>query len=314
MLHKPTKLNLKTPGKDQEKVEDIYMMNANTNNNTQAAAIAAINTIAAEAIAAIKAIMTEATAEEATTTETTATTTEATTEEKSHLDEFLESWSKAPTAGELANMMEDPKAIVVLDDDDSVIASSYATTTEETATAAEATLDDDDNIEFSGSMIENDPCDPMLSAEDAVQEIAADTADEETTEKMLDDIIADISALYDIAEYSLRHEGKNISTDNSPYSPKDNVVGSIDCYNVYISKEVVKGDHVEGSFRMIIKDKVIVNPIMELELRLIDNHYKIFSSENVHRMEKMKEDHNLMRFLEITEEVSALVMSRYIAD
>lgn len=226
-------------------------MNTNTNNNTQAAAIAAIEAITNAAIAAIKAIMTEAIAEEATTAETTAAT-EATTEE--------------------------------------------------------------DNTEFEGSMIENDPCDPMLSAEDAVQEIAADTADEETTEKMLDDIIADISALYDIAEYSLRHEGKNISTDNSPYSPKDNVVGSIDCYNVYISKEVVKGDHVEGSFRMIIKDKVIVNPIMELELRLIDNHFKVFSSENTHRMEKMKESHEIMRFLEITDEVSALVMNRYIAD
>lgn len=292
-----------TPGKDQEKVEDIYMMNANTNNNTQAAAIAAINAIAAEAIAAIKAIMDTAT--EATAAETTA-------EEKSRLDNFLDSWSKAPTAGELAKM-DAPEKIVVLDDDDNIITSSYATTTEEATAATEATTEED-NTEFEGSMIENDPCDPMLSAEDAAQEIAADTADEETTEKMLDDIIADISALYDIAEYSLRHEGKNISTDNSPYSPKDNVVGSIDCYNVYISKEVVKGDHVTGSFRLIIKDKTIVTPIMELELRLIDGHYKVFSSENTHRMEKMKESHDLMRFLEITEEVSALVMSRYIAD
>ena len=292
-----------TPGKDQEKVEDIYMMNANTNNNTQAAAIAAINAIAAEAIAAIKAIMDTAT--EATAAETTA-------EEKSRLDNFLDSWSKAPTAGELAKM-DAPEKIVVLDDDDNIIASSYATTTEETTAATEATTEED-NTEFEGSMIDNDPCDPMLSAEDAAQEIAADTADEETTEKMLDDIIADISALYDIAEYSLRHEGKNISTDNSPYSPKDNVVGSIDCYNVYISKEVVKGDHVEGSFRMIIKDKFITDPIMDLEFRIIDNHYKIFSSENVHRMEKMKESHEIMRFLEIVEDVSSLVMSKYISD
>lgn len=306
-----------TPGKDQEKVEDIYMMNANTN-NTQAAAIAAINTIAAEAIAAIKAIMTEATTAEAVTAETTATTTEATTEEKSHLDEFLESWSKAPTAGELANMMEDPKAIVVLDDDDSVIASSYATTTEETATAAEATTETTTaDAEFAGSMIENDPCDPMPS-----DPTAAETADEETvtaedtaTEKYLDNIIADISALYDIAEYSLCHEGKNIDSDRSPYAPKENKVGTIGYYQVSISKEINKdGDHVEGSFRMIVKDRLIVDPIIDLDLHLINDHFKIFSSENTHRVEKLKESHEIMRFLEITEEVSALVMSRYIAD
>ena len=290
-------------------------MNANTNNNTQAAAIAAIEAITNAAIAAIKAIMTEAIAEEATTAETTATTTEATTEttaeEKSRLDNFLDSWSKAPTAGELAKM-DDPEKIVVLDDDDNIITSSYATTTEETTAATEATTEED-NTEFEGSMIENDPCDPIPSdptAAETADEANADTVAEET----LDNIICDISTLYDVAEYALRHEGKNIESDHSPYAPSENMTGLIGNYKIFISKEIIKSDRVEGSFRMIIKDSCIVDPIMDLEFRIIDNHYKIFSSENVHRMEKMKEDHDLMRFLEITEEVSALVMSRYISD
>ena len=292
------------------------MMNANTNNNTQAAAIAAINAIAAEAIAAIKAIMTEATAEEAITAETTTETTAATTEENSRLDDFIESWSKAPTAGELANMMEDPKAIVVLDDDDSVIATTETTgdlpcppeaaveATTETTTA---------DAEFTGSMIDNDPCDPIYTAEETVP---ADEAEDAVTavEETLDNIICDISTLYDVAEYALSNEGKNIDRNKSPYAPKDNKMGVIGDYQVFISKEIIKDEHVKGSFRMIIKDKCITDPIMDLEFRIIDNHYKIFSSENVHRMEKMKEDHDLMRFLEIVEDVSSLVMSKYISD
>ena len=162
------------------------------------------------------------------------------------------------------------------------------------------------------------------AAAEATQEITDETAAEETvdeanavadTEKMLDDIIADISALYNISSYALSNEGKNIESDRSPYAPKENKMGVIGDYQVFIAKEVIKDcDHVTGSFRLVVKDRLIVNPIMELELRLIDGHYKIFSSENTHRMEKLKESHDLMRFLEITEEVSALVMSRYIAD
>ena len=189
--------------------------------------------------------------------------------------------------------------IVVIDDDDSVIATTETTTeattaTETTATeatsttAAEttpetttATADEEDNTEFEGSMIEQDPT-------------------------------ADISALYDIAEFALRHEGKNIESDRSPYAPKDNVVGICGEYKVFISKEIIKdGDNVDGGFRMIIKDKSIVTPIMDLNIHLIDSRAKAFSSENTCRVEKMKEDHDLMRFLNIVEEISSVVMSKY---
>lgn len=217
-----------------------------------------------------------------------------------------------------------------------IAAEATSTTTETTATTttgAEATETTTvgylpcppEATEFKGSMIEEEPMDPMPSAktaeaaEDVAQKITDETAAEANavadTEKMLDDIIADISALYNISSYALSNEGKNIESDRSPYAPKENKMGVIGDYQVFIAKEVIKDcDHVTGSFRLIIKDKTIVTPIMELELRLIDGHYKVFSSENTHRMEKMKEDHDLMRFLEITEEVSALVMSRYLAD
>ena len=152
------------------------------------------------------------------------------------------------------------------------------TTTPETTTA---TADEEDNTEFEGSMIEQDPT-------------------------------ADISALYDIAEFALRHEGKNIESDRSPYAPKDNVVGICGEYKVFISKEIIKdGDNVDGGFRMIIKDKSIVTPIMDFNIHLIDSRAKAFSSENTCRVEKMKEDHDLMRFLNIVEEISSVVMSKY---
>lgn len=152
------------------------------------------------------------------------------------------------------------------------------TATETTATTA--TADEEDNTEFKGSMIEQDPT-------------------------------ADISALYDIAEFALMAEGKNIESDRSPYAPKENKVGVIGDYQVFISKEVTK-DNNTGSFRLIIKDKSIVTPIMDLNIHLIDSRAKAFSSENTCRVEKMKEDHDLMRFLNIVEEISSVVMSKYI--
>ena len=213
-----------------------------------------------------------------------------------------------------------------------------ATTTEATATTAETTttteatpvivLDDDDSVigvGFKGSMIEQDPMDPMPSAktagaaEDVAQKITDETAAEANavadTEKMLDDIIADISALYNISSYALSNEGKNIDSDRSPYSPKENKVGVIGDYQVFISKEITKdGDHIEGSFRLIIKDRSIVSPIMDHSLTIVNGHLKLLSSDNTLRMEKMKESNALMRFLEIVEEMSALVMSKYISD
>ena len=156
------------------------------------------------------------------------------------------------------------------------------TATETTPETTTATADEEDNTEFKGSMIEQDPT-------------------------------ADISALYDIAEFALMAEGKNIESDRSPYAPKENKVGAIGDYQVFISKEITKnGDHIEGSFRLIIKDKSIVTPIMDFNIHLIDSRAKAFSSENTHRMEKMKEDHDLMRFLNIVEEISSVVMSKYI--
>ena len=262
------------------------MMNQNANNGqamTLAAAIAAL-TEAVTALTEAVVRFTDLAKEEATSTTetTTATTAEAVTDT-----------STTP--------------IIVLDDDDSVIA-----TTGDLPCPPEAT-------EFKGSMIEEEPMDPIPTYEENAAEANADTAEaEETvtadTEEMLDKIICDISTLYDVAEFALCHEGKNIDSDHSPYAPKDNRRGLIGDYQVFISKEITKdSDHIEGSFRLVVKDKVIVNPIMDLEIRLIDDHYKIFSSENVHRMEKMKEDHDLMRFLEITDEVSSLVMSKYIS-
>lgn len=152
------------------------------------------------------------------------------------------------------------------------------TATETTPETTTATADEEDNTEFKGSMIEQDPT-------------------------------ADISALYNITEYALRHEGKNIESDRSPYAPKENKMGVIGDYQVFISKEVTKDT---GSFRLIIKDKSIVTPIMDFNIHLIDSRAKAFSSENTCRVEKMKEDHDLMRFLNIVEEISSVVMSKYI--
>lgn len=237
-----------------------------------------------------------ATTTEVTTTETTATTT-----------------TEATTATETTATTEAPTTattpIVVIDDDDNVIATSETTT--ETTTA--------DVVEFKGSMNEQDPMDPIPAVSEAKADDTAEAeetvpADEDAAEEYLDNIIADISALYNITEYALRHEGKNIESDRSPYAPKENKVGAIGDYRVFISKEFTKCDHVEGSFRIIIKDKCIVDPIMDLDLHLIDNHFKMISSENTSRMEKMKESHDLMRFMEIVEEVSNLVMSKYISD
>lgn len=152
------------------------------------------------------------------------------------------------------------------------------TATETTPETTTATADEEDNTEFKGSMIEQDPT-------------------------------ADISALYNIAEFALMAEGKNIESDRSPYAPKENKVGVIGDYQVFISKEVTKDT---GSFRLIIKDKSIVTPIMDLNIHLIDSRAKAFSSENTCRVEKMKEDHDLMRFLNIVEEISSVVMSKYI--
>ena len=262
----------------------MHAMNTNNTNNTNVqsltAAISALTKVLEEAIDIAKEESTTATAG------TTATTTEVTTTE-------------ATTATTAATSTA---PIVVIDDDDSVIATTETTTETTTATeatsttAAEttattatettpetttATADEEDNTEFEGSMIEQDPT-------------------------------ADISALYDIAEFALSHEGKNIDRDKSPYAPKDNRRGLIGDYQVFISKEITKDcDHVTGSFRLIIKDKSIVAPIMDFNIHLIDSRAKAFSSENTHRIEKMKEDHDLMRFLNIVEEISSVVMSKY---
>lgn len=276
------------------------------NSTTIEAAIAAINEIANAAIKAIEAIMAETTTAPAETA-TTTTTSEAATpvENKSHLDRFLDSWSKAPTAGELAkdmikqdpcDPMNDPTSVVVLDDDDSIIA--VGSTTETTT---------DEDAETTGDL----PCPPDAA------ETAAEDADDPATpsEEILDKIIADISALFYIAEYSLYNEAEKIGHDNSPYSPKDNTVGDIGDYKIFISKEVIRSDkHVEGSFRMIIKDKVIVNPICDYDVRIIDNHIKVFSSENTVRVEKMKENHKVVKFLEVVDDTCYLVKDKYISE
>ena len=271
-------------------------MNTNNTNNTQAM----INNTLTEAVVELTQLLKEAISlakeeEAVSTTEATTVTTETTT--ATTATEATETTTTTATT-----------PIVVIDDDDTIIATTAVTTTPETTTATTettattttettaettedttavttateattATADEEDNTEFEGSMIEQDPT-------------------------------ADISALYDIAEFALSHEGKNIESDRSPYAPKENKMGVIGDYQVFISK--VTKDSNTGSFRLIIKDKSIVTPIMDFNIHLIDSRAKAFSSENTHRMEKMKEDHDLMRFLNIVEEISSVVMSKYI--
>ena len=248
--------------------------------NTNAQEIAAITEAIAELTNAVKELVALAKEETttATTTETTSTAAEATTAET----------TTATTA-----------PIIVIDDDDNVIATT-------------ATADEEDNTEFKGSMIEQDPMDPMPSADTAAEETAAVTAAEET----LDNIICDISTLYDVAEFALCHEGKNIDSDHSPYAPKENVTGMIGDFRISISKEILKETNmVTGTFRMIVRDKCISTPLMDHEIRIINDHVEVRTSDNttMSRVDKMKEDHDLMRFLEITDEVSSLVMSKYIS-
>ena len=184
-----------------------------------------------------------------------------------------------------------------------------ATTATETTTA---TADEEDNTEFKGSMIEQDPMDLIPAAEakaDTAAEAKADTAAEE----YLDNISCDISTLYDISTYTLENEGYNIDTDHSPYAPMDNRSGSFDNCKVYISKEIIKAETITGEFRMIVSEKNSGVKILDHSLKIIDNTIKVFSSENTVRIEKLKDSKKLFRLLEIVEEVSALVMSKYIS-
>ena len=179
-------------------------------------------------------------------------------------------------------------------------------TTEANSTTPIIVIDDDDSVigvGFKGSMNEQDPMDPIPTYE---ENAAAETAAEET----LDNIICDISTLYDVADYTLGNEGYNVSVDNSPYAP-ENKVASIDNYKVYISKEINKGDTVIGEFRLIVNEKNSGVKILDHSLKIINDHVKVFSSENTVRIEKLKESKKLMRFLNIVEEISSVVMSKY---
>ena len=136
----------------------------------------------------------------------------------------------------------------------------------------------------------------------------------ENADKYLDNISCDISTLYDISTYTLENEGYNIGTDHSPYAPMDNRSGSFDNCKVYISKEMIKGDtDVTGEFRMIVSEKNSGVKIMDYSLKIINAHIKASSSENTVRMDKIKDSKKLMRFLEIVDEVSSLIMSKYIS-
>lgn len=185
--------------------------------------------------------------------------------------------------------------------------------TAEAATATATTETTTADAEFKGSMIEEEPMDPIPTYEENAAEANADTA-EENADKYLDNILCDISTLYDIAEYTLCNEGCNVSTDNSPYAPGENKFGYIDNYKVYISKEIIKAETITGEFRMIVSEKNSGVKILDHSLKIIDNTIKVFSSENTVRIEKLKESKKLMRFMELVDEVSALVMSKYISD
>ena len=245
------------------------MMNQNTNNNAQAQATITLTEAVVELTQLLKEAVSLAKEEEAastTATETTATTTTETTATTKNTTEATT--ATTATTGTTATTE------ATITEAPTATETTATTATETTPETTTATADEEDNTEFKGSMIEQDPT-------------------------------ADISALYNITEYALRHEGKNIESDRSPYAPKENKMGVIGDYQVFISKDT-------GSFRLIIKDKSIVAPIMDFNIHLIDSRAKAFSSENTCRVEKMKEDHDLMRFLNIVEEISSVVMSKYI--
>lgn len=211
---------------------------------TTAAAIAAIEKISAQAI---QAILTAAT----TAAETTAATA-AEAGNKSHLDHFLDSWSKAPTAGELVKEMidqapcepmNDPTAIVVVDDDDNIIATESTTATEEatetigdlphpieaaapaeTATTTYATATDEATVETAATEdAETATTETVNGITTARQDVAATTAD--------------LSNIYEIIKYTLRHEGVNSSIDKSVYAPTRNMYVAFNNgrYKMYLS-------------------------------------------------------------------------------
>lgn len=259
----------------------------NTMNNAQAqeltTAIISLTAAVNELIALAKEEETEATTTTAT-TETTSTAAEATTAETT-------TTTTAPS--------------IVIDDDDNVIATTGDLPCPPEAAAEATTETTTADTEFAGSMIEN------------AAEANADTAEAEETagEEYLDNILCDISVLYDIAEYALDHEGYNISSDHSPYAPKDNKVGSIDDrYRVFISKEVISSSsETTGTFRLIVNEKTTGIEIMSSEMKIINDHIKVYSSENTSRLDKLKEGKKIMRFLEIVDETTSLVMSKYIS-
>ena len=189
-------------------------------------------------------------------------------------------------------------------------------TTEANSTTPIIVIDDDDSvIGVGGSMIEQNPMD-LIPAAEAKADTAAEAeetvpADDEAAEEYLDNISCDISTLYDISTYTLENEGYNIGTDHSPYAPMDNRSASFDNYKVYISKEIIKAETITGEFRMIVSEKNSGVKVMDHSLKIINDTIKVFSSENTVRIEKLKESKKLMRFLEIVDEVSSLVMSKY---
>lgn len=243
---------------------------------------------------------TKATTAVTTTPETTTATTEATTTTATTTTDAEATTAETTTAT--------TAPIIVIDDDDNVIA-----TTGDLPCPPEVT-------EFKGSMIEEKPMDPIPTYEENAAEAKADdTAEAEETvpadedaDKYLDNISCDISTLYDISTYTLENEGYNIGTDHSPYAPMDNRSASFDNYKVYISKEIIKAETITGEFRMIVSEKNSGVKILDHSLKIINDTIKVFSSENTVRMDKIKDSKKLFRLLEIVEEVSALVMSKYI--
>ena len=298
-------------------------MNAMNTNNTNVqsltAAIAALTKVLEEAIDIAKEESTTAT------TGTTATTEATITEAPTATETTATTEVTTTEATETTTTATTP--IVVIDDDDNVIATTATAATtpivviddDDNVIATTATADEEDNTEFKGSMINNDPCDPIPAVSEAKADDTAEAeetvpADDEAAEEYLDNISCDISTLYDISTYTLENEGYNIDTDHSPYAPMDNRSASFDNYKVYISKEMIKGGtDVTGEFRMIVSEKNSGVKIMDHSLKIINDHIKASSSENTVRMDKIKDSKKLMRFLEIVDEVSSLIMSKYIS-
>lgn len=192
------------------------------------------------------------------------------------------------------------------------VTTTEATTTEATTEAPIIVLDDDDSVigvGFKGSMIEQDPMDPIP----AVSEAKADTAAETTTAAEANateiknqisvgdlDRIAeaetkkiDLTAIYEILKYSLRKEGKNQERDNSPYAPERNVMADIghNC-KIYLAE-------FDDEISIIIKHKDYASPLMRKTITILGDYKEYENPTLIPITASVKAEGDIKRFLDV---------------